>query len=222
MVKIRVDRFIQSRRKTIGLEVTSGGELVVRAPYSVNRNLLQDFLNKKAGWIMKKKALAKKRTDINRDLDLETSNKVLFLGKYFPVKIHRGKRVFFDQGFFVPETDAAGKKKAVTGWLKKEARKYLNFRVERLAGRLGIDYGRIRITSAKKRWGSCSGGSNLNFTYRLIMAPAEVIDYVIIHELMHIRQQNHSKKFWKEVAQAIPDYKKYQRWLKDNGYRLVV
>jgi len=115
---------------------------------------------------------------------VERSNKVLFLGKYYPVKIHRGRRIFFDQGFFVPQSEAAEKREALAGWLKKEARKYLNFRVKRLAGRLGIEYGRVRITSARKRWGSCSGGLNLNFTYRLIMAPAEVIDYVIIHELM--------------------------------------
>ncbi|MDZ7839124.1 MAG: YgjP-like metallopeptidase domain-containing protein [Actinomycetota bacterium] len=115
MEKVSVDRFIQSRRKTIGLEITSRGELVVRAPYSVNRNLLQSFLDKKAGWIVEKKALAQKRSDINRALDLETSNKILFLGKYFPVKIYRGNKVFFDQGFFVPQSDAAGKRRLLLG-----------------------------------------------------------------------------------------------------------
>ena len=75
----------------------------------------------------------------------------------------------------------------------------------------------MKITSAKTRWGSCTSKRNLNFTYRLILAPQKVIDYVIVHELCHLRQMNHSKKFWDEVATIMPDYKVQEHWLKEHG-----
>ena len=78
---------------------------------------------------------------------------------------------------------------------------------------------RIRITGARTRWGSCAG-ERLNFTYRLAMAPLEVIDYVIVHELVHIEVKNHSKTFWKRVEKIMPGYKRRRRWLKENGYSL--
>ncbi|MCX6807530.1 MAG: M48 family metallopeptidase, partial [Patescibacteria group bacterium] len=83
-------------------------------------------------------------------------------------------------------------------------------------------YKQIRVTSAKKRWGSCSHKGNISFSWRLIMATPSIIDYVIVHELAHLREYNHSKKFWQFVAKIIPYYKEQRKWLKDNGYTLIV
>ena len=99
---------------------------------------------------------------------------------------------------------------------KKEAKQIIIPRVQEFAQKYGFTYNSIKITSAMTRWGSCTSKKNLNFTYRLALAPERVRDYVIVHELCHLRQMNHSKKFWSEVASIMPDYKDQEKWLKEN------
>ena len=79
----------------------------------------------------------------------------------------------------------------------------------------------VRVRDMHTRWGSCSQTGNLNFNFRLILAPPEVLDYVVVHELCHRRQMNHSTQFWQEVAQVLPDYRKRKAWLTENGWRLM-
>lgn len=105
---------------------------------------------------------------------------------------------------------------------KSKALIYFNDRVKHYANCCGLVYKSVKVNEAKTRWGSCGGNDSLNFTWRLILAPYRVIDYVVVHELMHIKQKNHSRKFWAEVKNLIPDYKKDEQWLKDNGYLLNV
>lgn len=85
---------------------------------------------------------------------------------------------------------------------------------------MNVTYGRIAIREQKTRWGSCSSDGNLNFNWRLIFAPEEVLDYIVIHELAHRREMNHSPAFYKIVAEIMPDYKKQQKWLRENGQKL--
>ena len=89
------------------------------------------------------------------------------------------------------------------------------------AEKLGVSYGKITLRQQKTRWGSCAANGNLNFNWLLILAPPEVLDYVVVHELCHRREMNHSQAFWKEVEKILPDYRERQKWLKDNGWRLM-
>ena len=93
--------------------------------------------------------------------------------------------------------------------------------VERYAKIMGVDYGRITIRHQKTRWGSCSSKGNLNFNCYLMLAPQEVLEYVVVHELAHRREMNHSKAFWKIVEQYKPNYKWSKRWLKEEGVKLL-
>lgn len=86
---------------------------------------------------------------------------------------------------------------------------------------MGVTYGRITIRNQKTRWGSCSSKGNLNFNCLLMLMPDRVLDYVVVHELCHLRQMNHSKKFWKEVERYMPDYPNYKKWLNENGGALI-
>lgn len=105
--------------------------------------------------------------------------------------------------------------------LKQKAQAYIPERVEYFANIMGVDYGRITIRKQKTRWGSCSGKGNLNFNCLLMLTPPEVIDYVVIHELCHRKEMNHSKAFWREVEKVMPDYKKSVLWLKNQGSMLM-
>lgn len=105
--------------------------------------------------------------------------------------------------------------------LAKKASQYIPSRVQYFAKIIGVDYGRITIRNQKTRWGSCSSKGNLNFNCMLMLTPPEVIDYVVVHELCHRKEMNHSKAFWSEVEKIIPDYKVYRKWLKDEGSQLL-
>lgn len=105
--------------------------------------------------------------------------------------------------------------------LADEALNYIPGRVRYYADLTGIEYGRITIRNQKTRWGSCSSKGNLNFNCLLMLTNKDVIDYVVVHELCHRKQMNHSKKFWLEVEKILPDYKKHRKWLKENGNDII-
>jgi predicted metal-dependent hydrolase len=100
--------------------------------------------------------------------------------------------------------------------LKIKAKQYIPNRVSEIASKYNKKYNKIKITSAKTRWGSCSSNKNLNFSYRLMLTPKDIIDYVIIHELSHLKHMNHSKDFYLELESMMSDYKQKEKWLKQN------
>ena len=101
--------------------------------------------------------------------------------------------------------------------IKKQARRVIPQRVEYWANKIGVTYGRIAIRLQSSRWGSCSADGNLNFNCLLVLMPPEIMDSVVVHELCHRRHMNHSKEFYAEIARVFPDYKRCNKWLKDNG-----
>ena len=105
--------------------------------------------------------------------------------------------------------------------LADQALKIIPERVEHFAKQMGVDYGRITIRNQRTRWGSCSGNGNLNFNCLLMLAPSDVVDYVVVHELCHRKEMNHSESFWNEVEKVLPGYKEALKWLKDEGGRIM-
>ena len=105
--------------------------------------------------------------------------------------------------------------------LAEKALKVIPARVEYFAKVIGVTYGKITIRNQKTRWGSCSSKGNLNFNCLLMLAPPEVLDYVVVHELCHRKQMNHSKAFWSEVEKVLPDYKEARKWLKEEGSQMI-
>lgn len=105
--------------------------------------------------------------------------------------------------------------------LAEAARQDLPRRAARFAPLVGVSYGRITIRTQKSRWGSCSSKGNLNFNCLLMLCPEEVRDYVVVHELCHRKEMNHSDRFWRELARVLPDYEKQRKWLKTNGNALI-
>ena len=105
--------------------------------------------------------------------------------------------------------------------LADQALQVIPDRVRRYAALIGVRYGRITIRNQKSKWGSCSANGNLNFNCLLMLCPPEVLDYVVVHELCHRKEMNHSPKFWAEVEKYVPDYMTQRKWLKDEGSRLI-
>ena len=105
--------------------------------------------------------------------------------------------------------------------LAAQAMKLIPQKVRYYAPIIGVTYGRITIRNQRTRWGSCSGKGNLNFNCLLLLMPEEVLDYVVVHELCHRKEMNHSARFWEEVEKILPDYRQRRKWLKDNGGRIM-
>jgi predicted metal-dependent hydrolase len=223
-MNIEIDRIIRSRRRTLALIVERDGKVVVRAPLRTPETLIRQFVQDHADWVVKKQAQLRQQPPlpVKRYVDGES---FLYLGQPHPLAIVERLRpgLALENGRFLLSKSAhSSATDLFTRLYKKLAQEYIFARTKILAQKYGFTYKKLRITSARTRWGSCSSTGTVSFAWRLVMAPPEVIDYVIVHELVHLKIKNHSKKFWGGVAELMPAYKKHVDWLKKNGKFLVV
>lgn len=220
---IRIEQIIRTNRKTIALQITEDGALIVRAPFSVSDETIMRVIYKHRDWIKEKKKQMEARDPKFVPKEFVNGEGFLFLGRYYRLQIvdNQEEPLKFENNRFLLSKEALPKAKEVfIDWYKKMAYEKISERVEWYASLSGIKYKKVNITNAQKRWGSCSPNGNLNFSWRLIMAPLSVIDYVVVHELAHIEIKNHSKAFWNKVKVLMPNYEKCKEWLKLNGYLL--
>lgn len=182
------------------------------------------FIHSKSAWINEKRALAQKRITSLPTRKFENGEIFLLLGSPISLKLVDGQHssLTLEKDFLLTHKAKPDAKILFEKWYKQNAQQILAARVQLFSAKHGFQYQKIRITSAKTRWGSCSSTGTLSFTWRLVMAPVEVIDYVVIHELVHLRIKNHSSMFWAEVERLMPSYKTKQEWLKTNGQLLTL
>jgi predicted metal-dependent hydrolase len=217
---IEIHKLVRSKRKTLSLIVETNGTLTVRAPLRMKESDIHRFIEAKQDWIKRKQAKVREEAvSPRRYVDGEL---FWYLGREIPLRIiSEGKPALVMDGLFKLTKSAQPQAESVfTAWYKKQARRVLTERVEIFARTHDFEVGKIRISSARTRWGSCSSKETLSFTWRLVMAPLDVIDYVVVHELCHLKEMNHSKVFWAQVEAILPDYKIRRKWLKVNGAKL--
>jgi predicted metal-dependent hydrolase len=221
---IKIDQLIRSKRKTISLEVKQDGRLVVRAPYLTTRGQIKDLVKAKGGWIRKKQELVKKQSLEVPSRKFTPGEQFLYLGKTYPLDLveDQVEPLILKDKFYLAENFKEEGKLVFENWYRRHASQVIKAQVARRARQNGFAYTRVRITSARTRWGSCGSNGSLNFTWRLVMAPEEVIEYVVVHELVHLKIRNHSKAYWNEVSKMMSDYNQHLKWLKDNGYGLTL
>ncbi len=218
---MQIDKITRSKRRTIALVIERDGSLTIRAPLRAPQAQIQQFIHDKTDWITRTREKLKSivPTPAREYTDGE---KFPVLGSLFDLKLVKPQRpsLQFDNGFNL--SSAAQKKGAAifTRWYKERALEILTNRVDQYARQYKFNPKQIKINSAKTRWGSCSPNGTLNFTWRLVMAPLEVIDYVVVHELAHLRVKDHSSKFWNVVESIYPEYKKQRKWLREHGEKL--
>ena len=223
-MNLPIDKLVRTRRKTIALVVERDGGLTVRAPLRMTDTHIREFVDSHRDWIVKNQAKARLHAPPppKKFTDGET---FLYLGKSLPLSIVRAQRPALTlerSGFRLAKSFLPKAEQVFIRWYKKQALEVFTERVEMLGKRYGFNYQKIRISSARTRWGSCSARGTLSFTWRLVMAPLEIVDYVVIHELVHTEIKNHSKVFWKRIGEILPDHKTRIRWLKQNGKFLTL
>ncbi len=220
LILIEITEIIRSKRKTIALVVQPGGRLVVRAPQRATLKQIRAIVERHADWV---EAKLKEMEARPAPRTFTEGTELPYLGGLYPLRLTPGPvpALRFD-GFSFTLADGAASQAAslFEEWYRRQARKVFTERVRHYAAGDGFEYGKLRISSARTRWGSCSSKGTLSFTWRLVLAPLDVVDYVVVHELVHLRVKNHSPDFWRGVEAILPDYKSRRKWLKANGESL--
>lgn len=216
---IEIDKIIRSKRKTVAIEITKEGKVIVRAGLRTPKSFIEKTIKEHEEWITEKKNLAKEREDAFKKRSLVEGAEFLYLGDIFKLHIsEKAKKVeFVGQNLIVPSYKKEKGQEQIISFYKKSALEYFKKRTDELCIEYGFSYEKIKITSALTRWGSCSSKKTISFTWRLLMAPKEMIDYVILHELCHTRYMDHSNNFWNCVKLYMPDYSLKKDWFKKNS-----
>lgn len=222
--EVRIDKIIRSKRRTIALEIGRDASLLVRAPYRTPLAFIEKIVMEKHCWIKGKQAFIREKGNALVPKKFVTGEEFLYLGNMYRLEFidRLDNTLIFNNGFQISRENIYPAKELLTAWYKEEACRRISERVSFYSSMSGLLCTKIRISEAQKRWGSCSSKGNLNFSWRLIMAPLKVIDYVVVHELAHLEQKNHAKGFWDKVKTIMPDYNQHRKWLKENGPLLNV
>ena len=214
------------RAKYVRLEVSPQTGLTVVIPGSYHIATLPGLLKRKTRWILSKLAKFGNVSLPFFSKDIEHGDSLPYLGRNLRLVIQRnggkadairveGKRILVSVN-----PTGARLNLAIEGWYRREAEKLIKKKVDELCSNIGVRFHRLTIRGAKTRWGSCSPKGNLNFNWKLLMVPEPVIDYVIVHELAHLKEMNHSKRFWNLVARHCPRWREHRKWLQDHEAEL--
>ncbi len=201
------------------LEVDTNARLTVRAPMRCSNITIQNAVEKHETWIIKRQKYAREHFKLPCGKNFVEGEMFLYLGKPYPLTYayENDSLLTFDgQQFIMGSNLKTDARDIFEKWYRREARKIIETRLFHFSQITGLNYRGIRITGANHRWGSCSYYDDLNFTWRLVMAPLEVIDAVVVHELVHVKIKGHRNGFWEIVKTLLPDLESRRKWLKEN------
>lgn len=213
-------KLVRSNRRSISIQITPDGQVVVKAPYLMPRFIINRFVAEKSDWINKHLEKMKKITIKRHTGEIRDGDEFMYLGNNYKLKIGNYSEIKVAGALCFPQFLAFRIKKELTSWYMERAKTIITERVNYFSEELNVDYKYITYSDTVSKWGSCSHDNRLQFNWRLIMAPVLVLDYVVVHELTHIKEKNHGRNFWKEVEKYKPAYKQYIRWLKEHSHVL--
>lgn len=239
IIQIHIER---SKRKTMSMSVNKDGSVMVKAPlrYPSDQDI-RNFVEQKIDWIVKQRDRQQEREDMRLVRRFETDYSFPYLGEERLVEMQSGKKnsIAYENGKIIIKTpfceslkndyEADDNKKLIEKlqsdlkkWYKEQAMLYISERVEYYKAVIGVTVTDVSIRSRKTQWGSCDSNGCLTFSWRLVMARPEAIDYVVIHELCHRKHMDHSREFWNLVQKYMPDYKNQQQWLEENSVNMNI
>ena len=201
--------------------------VTIKVPFFINNNLIQQLVNKKLPWIKKQLNIQSKFLTLEKKLYIN-DEKFLYLGKYYKLKILKNKKYSVNiEGDFLQvniknELNILKVKKLLKEWFREKSFIYFKKETYNYAKINNLKINSVKVREYKARWGSCSNKGDISFNWRLIMAPPKIIEYVIIHELMHIKEHNHSPKYWNYVKSLYPNINEAKEWLMYNGQTLNI
>lgn len=208
-------RIIRSqRRKHLALRIADDGTLEILSPLNLPEAIIHQLLIKNEAIIHRLQVKSQKRQP-----DFTEGSRFMFLGKAYTLHLTHRLRIF-DGGFFVPHGSKEEIRKSMIALYRELAAAIIRKRLLLWLEITGETPEKIRISGANTRWGSCSSNRTISFSWKLIQCPLETVDYVIVHELSHLKELNHSPAFWQQVEKFIPDYRKRKQQLKEFSLQL--
>lgn len=218
-------KVVYSKRKKLAITVERDRTVMVQAPVGTDPEKIHAVVEGRKLWLYEKMRHPQKYGEPADPPGKEIVNgeSVLYLGRSYRIELVDGAgEIEFGQTFRVPKTLAQQKGTVLRSWYKEKAQEKIPPRVAHYARSLGVSYNLAKISDSKYQWGSCTPQNNLNFNWRLIKAPMFVIDYVIVHELAHLLEPNHTPRFWNIISAQIGQMEKAKVWLKEHGGLLEV
>ena len=212
---------IRSKRKTIALVIDDKASLIVRAPLRATDSYISELVLKKSNWIFKKQNEILKKGKV-KEKEFVDGEEFWYLGNKYILKIGEYKNIELDKYLLFPKKYLPKAKIAMIAWYRIETLGVLKERLDLYSKITGWKFESLTLSNAKRQWGVCDNRHRIKLNWRLIMAPLDIIDYVVIHELAHTIQPNHSKKFWIEVEKIMPNYILKRKWLKENSKYLNI
>lgn len=193
---------------------------MVKAPPWAPMRTIEDFVGRKREWIERNQALAREKKSLQKRF--VSGERFLFLGREYPLAVTDEYRraLRFEEGFFISKFYVHRGRELFEAWYKKQAQKILAERLALYAARMGLSYASMTVRSASTRWGSCSSRGSINFSWKLVLLPLDVLDYVVVHELAHLAHHNHSPRFWSLVQTYYPEYIRVRRWLRTETFHI--
>lgn len=216
------------RRRTVAISIHPEQGLVVYSPARLSAKWLEEVLLQKAAWILSKTQEAEHARAQVAQPRWAAGETLPYMGTAYPLRVTHdpaptGIRldddvIVLNLPFEFPHLVGPERIRAeVLGWYREQARRVLMNRVRHFLELTGLHARIVRVKDQKRRWGSCSAEGALNFNWRLILAPPEILDYVVVHEICHLRMLNHSPAFWRLVGGVLPDFRERRAWLRHNG-----
>lgn len=210
-------------RADIGLR--SG--LRVTLPLGLSESKVEPFLHARRAWVIRTLSRLERLAALIPNRSLEHGTHVPFLGSLLRLDLSIGRRPRVERLansliIHAPRRTRPAVREVLEVWYRREAARILGEWAREIGGRHQLDFRRIIIRGQKRRWGSCSANGTLSFNWRLMLGPAGVARYLVAHELAHRAHPDHSRRFWKKVAELCPDFRSQELWLKKNGVSLVL
>jgi hypothetical protein len=213
-----------AKRRKLTITVERDRSVVVHAPEGMSEDKIRDVVESKRQWIYVKKGHPQKYHALPHPpgKEMVSGESALYLGRQYRIEVVKSgvSDVRFAQRFFISAIQGEKRVEALREWFIGKAKEKIVPRVRIHARALGVDISAIKIVDNRFRWGSCTLNDNVNLNWRLIKSPMFVIDYVIVHELAHLIEANHTSRFWNVVRAQAPTMEKAKAWLKENGQLL--
>jgi len=215
---------VRSNRKSIGITIERDAQVVVNVPIDLDEKTIEKHIHKKRFWIWEKLAIKKDSLENIVQKQFVSGESFSYFGRNYRLKIvDDNSELKLKNGWFTLGQKKQKKAKEIfKSWYSEHLKNKIDKRLKIICEKSNIKKPDFRIMELGFRWGSCTKEGILNFNYKIAMAPVGVIDYIIAHELVHIKIHTHNEKFWKEVSRMMPNYLEKKEWLRKEGYRLDI
>ena len=212
------------RRKTVAVTVDAAGEVLLVAPEHFTTSRLDAVVGRKAAWIVRRVRRAQAHAPPLSPREFVSGESILYLGRHYRLKVYpegTGEVKLRGGWLHVPAAAGAGQtahvRAAVIFWFRRHAAERLPERVETWRRKAGVTMTRVVIADQQKRWGSCDRNGTIRLNWRIIQAPMRLVDYVVVHELVHLRHRGHGRDYWQALGRVMPDYERRREDLSQRG-----